>query len=466
MGIMIAGVSSGAGKTTLTIGLMRALSNRSVRVAAFKSGPDYIDPMFHRLATSEPSYNLPSWMVPDNALKYLYHKRSQGYDISVIEGVMGYYDGHSTENIIGSSAHLAQTLEVPVLIVMDGSSMALTAAAIVKGLVSFSTPSMIKGVIFNRIKSEYHYNLLKTAVELHTDVKCYGYIKPDDSIMLESRHLGLVQATEDTNIESKIQKMAQLIEDTVDVEAILSDFNNEVHTQNDIEIENEAFYQNKIMKLSTRIRESGGLNLGIAKDLAFSFYYDENLKLLEEIGVNLVHFSPLYDKALPAGIDAILLGGGYPEVFASDLESNVTMKESIYNFALSGKAIYAECGGLMYLTDQVIQDQNSYKMTGIIGGSTYMTTTLQNFGHVEALFEDVDFFNKGVVVRGHEFHHSYVEIDQNVKRIITVKGKKNERKCGYVKANAVGTYVHTHFYSNLDFLDELIKFFIKEKNNM
>lgn len=466
MGIMIAGVSSGAGKTTLTIGLMRALSNRGVRVAAFKSGPDYIDPMFHRLATNEPSYNLPSWMVPDEALKYLYHKRSQGYDISVIEGVMGYYDGHSTENIIGSSAHLAQTLEVPVLIVMDGSSMALTAAAIIKGLVSFSTPSMIKGVIFNRIKSEYHYNLLKSAVELHTDVKCYGYIKPDESIMLESRHLGLVQATEDTEIESKIQKMAHLIEDTVDVEAILSDFHNVVHTQNDIDMENETFYQNKIMKLCARIRENGGLNLGIAKDLAFSFYYDENLKLLEEIGVNLVHFSPLYDKALPAGIDAILLGGGYPEVFAIELESNVTMKESIYNFALSGKAIYAECGGLMYLTDQVIQDQNSYKMTGIIGGSTYMTSTLQNFGHVEAHFKDVDFFNKGVVVRGHEFHHSYVEIDQNVKRIITVKGKKNERKCGYAKSNAIGTYVHTHFYSNLDFLDELIKFFISEKNNM
>ncbi len=463
MGIMIAGVSSGAGKTTLTIGLMRALSNRGVRVAAFKSGPDYIDPMFHRLATNEPSYNLPSWMVPDEAIKFLYRKRSQDCEISVIEGVMGYYDGHSTESIIGSSAHLALTLEVPVIIVMDGSSMALTAAAIVKGLASFSTPSMIKGVIFNRIKSEYHYNLLKSAVELHTDVKCYGYLKPDDSVMLESRHLGLVQATEDTEIESKIQKMAQLVEDTIDVHAILSDFSNEVHTQSDYQIENEALYQNKITEIGTQISKNGGLTLGVAKDMAFSFYYDENLKLLEEIGVNLVPFSPLYDKALPEGIDAILLGGGYPEVFASTLESNVTMKESIYNFSLSGRAIYAECGGLMYLTDQLIQDENTYKMTGIIGGSAFMTPTLQNFGHVEARFEDVDNFKKGVVIRGHEFHHSYIEMDQKVKRIITVKGKKNERKCGYVKANAIGTYVHTHYYSNLEFLDELIKFFCSNK---
>lgn len=457
MGMMIAGVSSGAGKTTLTIGLMRALTNRGYKVAGFKSGPDYIDPMFHRLATREPSYNLPSWMVPDDALRYLYHKRSQDYDISIIEGVMGYYDGHSTENIVGSSAHLAQSLDVPALVIMDGSSMALTAAAIVKGLTTFEVPTQIKGVIFNRIRTEHHYNLLKSAVEGHTGIKCYGYIKPDKEIVLESRHLGLIQANEDDAIETKIEKMAQLIEDTVDVTSIIQDFSNVGHVTD----EKYGFYQNKIVKLGRLIEENGGLALGVAKDLAFSFYYDENLKLLEEIGVKIRYFSPIYDAVVPKGIDAILLGGGYPELFAKEIEENNTMKDSIREFALKGGAVYGECGGLMYLTDELVLENHSYTMTGLLGGTSYMTKSLQNFGHVEAVFRDVVSRDEIVSIRGHEFHHSYVKMGEKTPQMIKIIGKNSERQCGYMKRNVLGTYVHTHFYSNLDFVDYLIRFFLK-----
>ncbi|GAB6106191.1 cobyrinate a,c-diamide synthase [Fusibacter bizertensis] len=457
MGMMIAGVSSGAGKTTLTIGLMRALTNRGFKVAGFKSGPDYIDPMFHRLATKEPSYNLPSWMVPDNALQHLYHKRSLQYDISVVEGVMGYYDGHSTENIVGSSAHLAQTLNIPVLIIMDGSSMALTAAAIVKGLITFDEPTQIKGVIFNRIRSEKHYTLLKSAVETHTGIKCYGYIKPDEHVVLESRHLGLVQANEDEAIEKKIEKMALLVEETVDVSSIIQDFSNANPVTEDI----SNFYHHKILALTDLIKLNKGLTLGIGKDLAFSFYYDENLKLLEEIGVKIVYFSPIYDTVIPKGLDAILLGGGYPELFAKEIEENESMKESLRAFALNGGAIYAECGGLMYLTDELVFDERSYKMTGILGGTSYMTKSLQNFGHVEATFREIDSMNEAVTIRGHEFHHSYVEIEHKIPQLIKVVGKNGERQCGYLKDNVIGTYVHTHFYSNLDFVDYLMHFFFR-----
>ncbi|MDH8679147.1 cobyrinate a,c-diamide synthase [Fusibacter bizertensis] len=459
MGIMIAGVSSGAGKTTLTIGLMRALTQRGMKVAGFKSGPDYIDPMFHRLATRESSYNLPTWMVPDDALRYLYQKRSEQYDISVIEGVMGYYDGHSTDNIIGSSAHLAKVLDVPVMVVMDGSSMALTAAAIVKGLISFETPTQIKGVIFNRIKSAHHYNLLKSAVETHTNIKCYGYIKPDQSIELESRHLGLVQACEDSTIETKIEKMSNLIEATVDVDSIISDFTNKTHV-----VETKfQFYEDKIKELSNLIKKNNGLTLGVAKDLAFSFYYDENLKLLEEIGVKIVCYSPVKDAKLPDGIDGVLLGGGYPELFAKEIEANIQMKESLYKFALNGGSVYAECGGLMYLTDHLEYNDCSYKMTGILGGRAIMTKSLQNFGHVEAIFKDFHTFADDVNIRGHEFHHSYVEMKDDVKTMITLKGKKGIHLCGYMKNNTMGTYLHTHFYSNLNFVDYLMQFFLKGK---
>ena len=513
MGIMIAGVSSGSGKTTLTIGLMRALRDRGLRVAGFKSGPDYIDPMFHRLATGNPSYNLPTWMVPDDALIYLYNKHYESVDFSVIEGVMGYFDGHDPADITGSSAHLAEIIDTPVVIVMDGSSTALTAAAVLNGLIGFHSPSKIQGVVFNKIKTEHHYQLLKRAVETHLPIKAYGYLKPNEDISLKSRHLGLVQAEEDVEIEVKICAMAKMVEETVDVDGIIADFRT-VQTQAQSETISESVYNRevnsnsnsnpesnsdsnsnitrndsdsnmnsessnhkvssnnsyttvgsnykqyaleKIEQIKDRVLQNGGLTLAYAKDQAFSFYYADNLELLEAVGVKLIPFSPMLDSELPSQTDAVLLGGGYPEIFSEALEQNRTMRKCIHDFILKGGSIYAECGGFMYLTNSITDlNQNTYNMVGAIDAETVMTQRLQRFGHVEAEFESL------VSVRGHEFHHSQIIPKSEQSYQITVNRKGKSHLCGLKYKNAFGTYVHTHWYSNLDFFDYLISHLSKK----
>jgi cobyrinic acid a,c-diamide synthase len=467
MGIMIAGVSSGSGKTTLTIGLMRALRDRNLTVAGFKSGPDYIDPMFHRLATGNPSYNLPTWMVPDDALAYLYNNHSESVDLAVIEGVMGYFDGHDPSEITGSSAHLAQVIDTPVLIVMDGSSTALTAAAILSGLIGFQSPSKIKGVVFNKIKTEHHYQLLKRAVETHLPIKAYGYLKPNEEISLKSRHLGLVQAEEDVEIEAKIQTMAKMVEETVDIDGIIADFNT-LQEQTSVDLISESvnldkvsidgskksynqYVEKKVAQIKNRILQNGGLTLAYAKDQAFSFYYTDNLELLQAVGIKLIPFSPMMDSALPIQIDAVLLGGGYPEIFSEALEQNRAMRESIRDFIVKGGPVYAECGGFMYLTNSITDlNQNTYNMVGAIDADTVMTQRLQRFGHVEAEFEGK------VSVRGHEFHHSQIIPQNDQSYHVTVNRKGKQHLCGLKYKNAFGTYVHTHWYSNLEFFDYLI----------
>ena len=470
MGLIIAGVSSGSGKTTLTIGLMRSFVDRGLKVGAFKAGPDYIDPMFHRMAMRGSSYNLPSWMVDDSAIEHLYRKRSKDKDISVIEGVMGYYDGHSHESIEGSTAHLADVLNEDVLLIIDGSSMALTSAAIVKGLVEFHEPSAIKGVVFNQIRSKMHYELLKKSVETHTQIKCYGYLMPSDEVQMESRHLGLVQASEDDEIEEKICKMSELVQATVDVERIIRDFSNPKQTRCKTESvsgdDGDDFderIEKKLAQIRQKIEDRGGLTLGIAKDQAFSFYYDENLETLKELGVKLVPFSPMTDAVVPTSADALYMGGGYPEVFAKVLEENSTFKRNLKQQVENGLPIYAECGGLMYLTNSITNLEGvKNQMTQIVGGDSVMTKSLQRFGHVSVDLNPSKLLMTElppIHYRGHEFHHSLVE-NCPATCILEVSKKNNSWSCGYHLKNVLATYVHYHFYSNLDLLETLIDLFI------
>lgn len=459
MGILIAGVSSGSGKTTFTLGLMRALKNRGMDVGAFKAGPDYIDPMFHRLAVAGPSYNLPGWMVSDEMLNYLYKKRSLKTEIDIIEGVMGYFDGHRTDSIFGSSAHLAETVDADVLVIMDGSGMALTAAAIVKGLVSFHTPSRIKGVVFNKIKSPYHYELLKDAVEKHTGIPCYGYLCPDEDVILESRHLGLVQAQETNKIEAKIEKMAQLVEATVDVAGLIKAFKKNVDQMDEIGYDIRGPFERVIEDQMALLKtQAEGLIIGYASDLAFSFYYDENLETLRELGVTLKPFSPLHDSTLPSGCHGLYLGGGYPEVFAETLSKNHHMLHEIQAFGKAGRPIYAECGGYMYLTSSIkTLEGNEYPMVNLLDAKAVMTERLQHFGHVEATLSAIT--AESVTYKGHEFHHSIIETkSDSPEYLISVQRNQQKWSCGLCTNRTLGTYVHAHFYSNLELLKVLIKF--------
>lgn len=317
---MIAGVASGSGKTTLTLGILRALKNRGIPVAPFKAGPDYIDPMFHRLASGQPSTNLAGWLLSESDLMELYRKRGDAATVKVIEGVMGYFDGHHAETIEGSSAALASILNVGVIIVFDASSMALTAAAIISGLASFHAPTQIRGVIFNQVKTEGHYLLLKSAVEQHTNIKCYGYLKPDASVIMESRHLGLVQAAEDQTIAWKIEQMAKMVEETVDLDGLLASSSfDAVDYFDDMTYDGEGMHWTRSLEATNM-----PLRVAIAKDEAFSFYYDENLALLEKAGVQLIPFSPLKDIQLPDTINGVYLGGGYPEVLQRSLAKTST----------------------------------------------------------------------------------------------------------------------------------------------
>ena len=466
MGLMIAGVSSGSGKTTLTIGLMRALKNRGINVAAFKAGPDYIDPMFHRLATQGISYNLPSWMVEDDMLKHLYEKRSFGHEISIVEGVMGYFDGHSFKTTHGSSAHLAEVLEIGVVIIMDASSMALTAAAIIEGLMNFHKPNQIRGVIFNKVKSPGHFELLKNAVETHLEITCYGYLKPCNGVQLESRHLGLIQAQEDHEIENKIEMMAALVEETVDLDRLFNDYKNAVDQSKIVAYDGNGspLNQESLSRIKSELGKKSALRIGYAYDDAFSFYYDENLEMLREVGATLIPFSPIADREIPDSVDALYIGGGYPEVFAKELMENRPMRASIKVRAQAGMPIYAECGGLMYLMNAIENSAGDiYEMVGFFEGLSKMTDRLQHFGHVDATLQmSINDENFVIPYRGHEFHHSIV-IASEVEMAITVNGKKDTWQCGYHAHNVLGTYVHNHFYSNLSFLEWLITFFSQNK---
>ncbi|MCA0386747.1 MAG: cobyrinate a,c-diamide synthase [Firmicutes bacterium] len=452
---MIAGVASGSGKTTLTLGILRALKNRGIPVAPFKAGPDYIDPMFHRLASGQPSTNLAGWLLSESDLMELYRKRGDAATVKVIEGVMGYFDGHHAETIEGSSAALASILNVGVIIVFDASSMALTAAAIISGLASFHAPTQIRGVIFNQVKTEGHYLLLKSAVEQHTNIKCYGYLKPDASVIMESRHLGLVQAAEDQTIAWKIEQMAKMVEETVDLDGLLASSSfDAVDYFDDMTYDGEGMYWTRSLEATNM-----PLRVAIAKDEAFSFYYDENLALLEKAGVQLIPFSPLKDIQLPDTINGVYLGGGYPEVFAEILSKNVDMRTSIKRAAQEGMPIYAECGGLMFLMS-AIEDLGgeTYEMVGVFDGVAKMTDRLQRFGHVTACFQNQFSY------RGHEFHHSIVT-RCTAPTVLSVSKGQRTWECGFAFKNVIATYVHAHFFASQDWFKYLINFWTRGKSD-
>ncbi|MBF4694782.1 cobyrinate a,c-diamide synthase [Fusibacter ferrireducens] len=455
-GIIIAGASSGSGKTTVSIGLMQAFKNRGLMVQPFKTGPDYIDPMFHRKVLGTSSYNLPLWMVPDETIQYLFNKRNVNADITVVEGVMGYYDGHGVDSFEGSTAYLADLLELPVLLVFNASSMALSAAAIVKGFAAFKTPTRIKGVILNQVNSEHHYGMLKNAIENHTGIKCYGYLPKHNDVVIESRHLGLLQADEILDLSVKVDLIAEQLEKTVDLDAIYSDFEY-VEKVYDTP-ESVASLLDEIQKTLTL---RGSLTLGVAKDQAFSFYYDENMETLEELGVKIEYFSPMQDPYLPERVDALYFGGGYPEVFAAQLSANRTFREQLFLKLEAGMPCYAECGGLMYLTD-LIEDLDGwpFEMVGFFDINTLMTKKLQRFGHIHAKLslDDREHFGSSydISYRAHEFHKSVLVEHQPTTKIIEASKRSKSWACGYFREHTLATYAHNHFYSNLEFLAFLI----------
>lgn len=427
--IIISSNCSGGGKTTFTLGLMKLLKNKGYDVQGYKVGPDYIDSGFHSEITGKQSRNLDLHLMGEEGVKASFLRGSG--DFGVIEGVMGLYDGVSiTEK--GSTYSISKLLsDTPIVLVLTPKAQCTTLAAEINGIKNFKNANII-GVVFNAVNEKY-YELLKAVVEENCDVKVLGYIPKDDSIKLESRHLGLVQSVEVNNMVDKIERCAKLIEENIDITYLLQN--------------------SKEVKLEVKDRfhlDDRKINIAIAYDEAFRFYYKENLELLEEIG-NVSYFSPIKDEKLPENIDFLYLGGGYPEVFKEKLTQNTSMRNSIKEALEKGLKCYAECGGLMYLTERI----EDCEMVGFFRGYTYMTKSLQRFG-----YSNVEIQGEKININCHEFHKSDVDIKEE--RIYNVtkeswNGNTLKWNCGYKKENTIAGYPHIHFFGNMEFLKWLIE---------
>lgn len=422
--IVISADASGGGKTTVSLGIMKALKNRGYDVQAYKVGPDYIDPAFHKNVTGKDSRNLDIFLMGEDGVKASY-ARGKG-QVGVIEGVMGLYDGKGITSKY-STASVAKLLDLPVILVISPKAQSVTLCAEIKGIIDFENIN-IAGIILNNISQSY-FNLLKAAIEKHCNIKVFGYLPSDKSLELKSRHLGLVQSTEVEDLGKKIEHCSQLLEKYVDIDEMLKIFK-----------ETDKFKDEFHMK-------SIGLRTAIAYDKAFSFYYKENLELLSELG-EVIYFSPIKDKKLPENIDFLYLGGGYPEVFIDEISSNKSMLSSIRIALDNGLSCYAECGGLMYLTQSI----DGKSTVGFLNGKSFMSTKLQNFGYAQIEVNKLR-------LNCHEFHKSYVELTEDDSYKVTKEnydGTLKQWKCGYVKNNTLAAYPHVHFFSNLEFMSNIV----------
>lgn len=428
MRILLAGTGSGCGKTTASILLMACLKRRGLNVAPCKAGPDYIDPGFHRRVCGVPSCNLDSWLMDEGEIGRLLSRRA---DITVIEGVMGYYDGLDAKEMRCSTWELAKMTKTPTLLIVDASGGAASVAATVRGFQTLKPDSGLCGVLVNRASGEKHYELIRQAIREYTGLDCAGYLTKQAMIELPSRHLGLVTARETPDLLERIDKTASEAEKTLDIDKVL-------------ELAGKApalAYADEKHQTPTR----RGYRLGVALDEAFHFYYDANLEALRALGMELLFFSPLRDEALPENLDGLYLGGGYPEVFAETLEANVSMRKSIKTALKNGLRCYAECGGLMYLGENI----DGHEMCGALAIACRMTSRLQRFGYVTV--ED----RTGLSFPAHEFHHAVCEPTGKVGcayKVTKASAPDKSWICGYEKDNALAAFAHVYFAGRPDII--------------
>lgn len=435
--IIIASNSSGGGKTTFTLGLMKALMNRKLDVQGYKVGPDYIDPAFHREVTGKYSRNLDVHLMDEDGVKYSYLKGNG--DVGVIEGVMGLYDGVGISTK-ASTYDISRILgDMPIILVISPKGQSATLCAVIQGLRDFRNAN-IAGVVLNCV-SEKYYKLLKYSIEENCNIKVLGYIPKNEEIVLSSRHLGLVQSMEVLELDKKLELCGNMIEEFVDVNAILSLMQEYKETESSII---DSF---KIKAINKKLK------IGIAMDKAFSFYYRDNIELLEEIG-EVIYFSPMNDKLIPEGLDFLYIGGGYPEVFKEQLEANKSMRESIKKALDNGLKCYAECGGLMYLTQEI----DGAKMVGFFDGTSEMTKRLVRFGYCNVNIDE-KYYGYEININGHEFHKSDVQLNEKTIYEVTKKqydGETLKWNCGYIKNNTLAAYAHVNFLGNIDFLKAIL----------
>lgn len=436
--IMIAAISSGSGKTTITCALLKAIKDKGRRVASFKCGPDYIDPMFHTEVLGVNSSNLDIFLTSEDTCKYLLNKNSIDTDISVIEGVMGYYDGVSNDTLY-SSYHLSRITNTPVILVINCKGMSCTVAAIINGMVNFRIDSNIKGVILNNTSGKM-YEIYKEIIERETDIAVLGYMPNIPECNFESRHLGLITAQETENLDSKLQKLADTAAKTIDIDKLL-------------ELANTA---QQLDYEDIEVNDICDVTLAIAKDKAFCFYYKDALEMLTMLGAKILYFSPLYDEKMPE-CDGFILGGGYPEICLEELSQNKSMLIDIKAKIENGVPYIAECGGFMYLFNEIEDNnKNSYDMVGIIEGEVFMTKKLNRFGYVTlTAHEDNLLCKKGDTINAHEFHYS--DTTKNGSDFTAQKPYGNRTwECILADKQRFIGYPHIHLLGNVNYVKNFL----------
>jgi cobyrinic acid a,c-diamide synthase len=439
--LVIAGTASGVGKTTVTVGLIHALRQRGLRVAAFKCGPDYLDPTYHARATGAVCENLDGWLMGREAVAATFASAARDADIALIEGVMGLYDGASPTGDEGSTAEIAKWLAAPVALVCDAAGMARSLAALARGFAAFDPALTIAGVVCNRIGSRGHLELLRKATA--GEPRVLGGLPLEAALGFPERHLGLHTADRARVPDDLLAAWGERVAAWLDVDAIVAAARRAPELPASAAPDRTEREPSHAGPPSCRI--------GVAFDEAFHFYYDDNLRRLAALGAELVRFSPIHDARLPA-VDGVYLGGGYPEVHAEALAANADMRASIAAFAHAGGPIYAECGGLMYLARAIrTLDGARHEMVGLVPGEAEMCDRLVALGYVEVETQDATLLGgAGLRFRGHQFRYSELRLTGDVDHVYTVRRRRTGEvvREGYRAGSVLASYVHAHWASN------------------
>ena len=369
--VMFAATRSGSGKTTVTCGVLAALKKQNIKVQAYKCGPDYIDPMFHRTVLGIDTGNLDTFFAGADAIGRILARDTKDAELIVMEGVMGYYDGVGGTTTMASSYELSKVTKTPVVLIVDAKGASVTLAAIIRGIMEYKKDSRIVGVILNRV-SPMFYSRSKHVIETECGIPVLGYLPEDASFAVPSRHLGLLQPDEMQKQRDWVETVAEAARKTIDIDGIL-----------EIAAQAEMLQIQKATGETEKSKFPAGYRIGVARDAAFSFYYRENLRMLEDMGATLVYFSPLTDAHV-SEVDALIFGGGYPELYAKQLYENQSMRASVWQALEAGMPCHAECGGFLYLGKSLADAEgNVYEMVGFLDGAGFRTERLQRFGYVE-----------------------------------------------------------------------------------
>ena len=454
---MIAAPKSGSGKTMITCALLQLLKDSGKNVLSYKCGPDYIDPMFHKKVLGVPSKNLDTFFTDEKTTVQLFLDERADGDFAVLEGVMGLYDGLGGIYEQGSSYHLAKVTQTPIILVVDAKGMGKSVLALIAGFLQYDTHHLIKGVLLNRMSKGY-YDIIKPLIEKELSVKVVGYFPEQKDIGLSSRHLGLVMPDELSDIKKQLNETADRLKKTIDMGLLIdiAEEADEICDSGSADVYNEKSIGNCDQNEFSQNKAINTVNIAVAMDEAFCFYYEDNLRMLEKCGAQLLYFSPLHDTCLPEDCDAMLLGGGYPELYAKELSKNVSMLNAIKKAFRAGMPMVAECGGFMYLHTYIHNQNCVFDMAGALDGECHFKGKLVRFGYIELEEKHSNFLPPYEKIRAHEFHY-YDSTDNGADCIATKLATGRSYDCVISRDNYWLGFPHLYYPSNPHFAESLVR---------